>query len=322
MSPASPGRPVLAAGALVWRRVDGEVLVLLVERTQHRDHSLPKGKLDPGETLPECAVREIEEETGLRIALGAPLPQSEYRLPDGRDKVVYYWQAAVDEAEVEAAEARFAPNDEILALEWLPLAEAKRRCSYRHDVVVIERFEERLAAGHAETFPIIALRHAKAANPFDWEGTDASRRLTPRGERQATQVAPGIAAFAPSRILTSDATRCLQTVEPLRRLTGIEPKARAEISQDAHESDHGGLRGAIERRVAKAVRKRRGTVLCSHAPVIPEIVTAVVHAADALESERTHRASMLHTAEFTVLHVSTGETPALVGLETHAPREP
>ncbi|WP_072312660.1 NUDIX hydrolase [Agrococcus sp. Marseille-P2731] len=318
----SAAAPVLAAGALVWRRVDDEVLVLLVERTQHRDFSLPKGKLDPGETLPECAVREIEEETGLRIALGAPLPQSEYRLPDGRDKVVYYWQSKVDEAEAAVAASRFASNDEILALEWLPIAEAKQRCSYRHDVAVIERFEERLAAGHAETFPIIALRHAKATSPFDWEGTDASRALTTRGERQAKQAAPGIAAFAPARILTSDATRCLQTVEPLRRLTGIEPKARAEISQDAHELDHGSLRSAIERRVAKAVRKRRGTVLCSHAPVIPEIVTAVVHAADALESERTHRASMLHTAEFTVMHISAGETPALVGLETHAPREP
>ena len=69
------------------------------------------------------------------------------------------------------------------------------------------------------------------------------------------------------------------------------------------------------------MRKRRGTVLCSHAPVIPEIVTAVVHATDALESERTHRASMLHTAEFTVLHVSAGEEPALVALETHSARE-
>lgn len=310
-----PATPVLAAGALVWRLVDGEPLVLLVERTQHRDFSLPKGKLDPGETLPECAVREIEEETGLPITLGAPLPQSEYRLPDGRDKVVYYWQARVSEETV--ADASFSPNDEILALEWLPVAEAKARCTYAHDAEVIECFEQRLADGHAETFPIIALRHAKAANPFDWEGADADRTLTSRGAKEAALIAPGIAAFGPERIMSSDAVRCMQTVEPLSRLLGVTPKPTALISQESPEHP----RAEIERRVGKAVRKRRGMVLCSHAPVIPEIVTAVVHAADGLESERTHRASMLHTAEFTVLHVSTGSTPALVALETHGARE-
>ncbi|GEK81316.1 ADP-ribose pyrophosphatase [Agrococcus baldri] len=310
---------MLAAGALVWREHGGGLQVLLVERTQHRDFSLPKGKLDPGETLPECAAREIEEETGLRIALGAPLGQSEYRLPDGRDKVVYYWQAKVDEAAVSAAP--FSPNDEILALEWLPLADAKRRCTYEHDVAIIERFEQRVAAGHAETFPIIALRHAKAADPYRWEGSDASRTLTERGERQARLVAGGIAAFAPERIVTSDAVRCVQTVEPLRRLLGVDPKVTAAISQEPHEQPGTDPRDEIERRIAKAVRKRRGTVLCSHAPIIPEIVTAVVHAADAAETERTHRASMLHTAEFTVLHVSAGEEPALVALETHGAPE-
>lgn len=310
-----PETPLLAAGALVWRERDGEVLVLLVERTQHRDHSLPKGKLDPGETLPECAAREIEEETGLAIGLEAPLGTSDYRLPDGRDKVVYYWQAFVDEAEV--ARAPFRPNDEILELTWLPIDAAKQRCTYEHDVHIIERFEERVAAGHARTFPIVALRHAKAANAFSWEGPDASRPLTDRGERQARSVAAGIAAYRPRRIVTSDAVRCRQTVAPLAELTGIAPKATADISQEGAIDP----RAALEERIGKAVRKRRGTVLCSHAPIIPEIVTAVVHAADARESERTHRASMLHTAEFTVLHVSAGETPALVALETHAPAE-
>lgn len=306
---------VLAAGALVWRRVRGEVEVLLVERTQHRDISLPKGKLDPGETLPECAVRELEEETGLAIVLGAPLGHSEYRLPDGRDKVVYYWQA---EATPEALEAAaFSPNDEILALHWAPIGRAKLGCTYRHDVAILERFEERLAAGHETTFPIVALRHAKAANPFSWEGDDASRTLTERGRSQARSVAPGIAAYAPQRVATSDAVRCRETVAPLEAALGVAAKATAALSQESPVDP----RAAIEARVAKAIGKRRGVVLCSHAPVIPEIVTAVVHATGAAETERTHRASMLHTAEFTVLHVSAGEEPALVALETHGPAE-
>ncbi|WP_306231840.1 NUDIX hydrolase [Agrococcus beijingensis] len=312
-SPVTPGTPVLAAGALVWRDTDGGRELLLVERTQHRDLSLPKGKLDPGETLPECAAREIEEETGLRVSLGAPLGTSEYRLPDDRDKVVYYWQAFVDSDEV--ARAPFEANGEIHALHWMPFAEAKAACTYTHDVTIIERFEERLSRGHEHTFPIVALRHGKAASAFSWEGSDADRPLTERGERQSASIAGGIAAFGPTRLFTSDAVRCVQTVAPLAALTGLAVKPRSDISQESTVDP----REALGRRIGKAVRKRRGTVLCSHAPIIPEIVTAVVHTTDALESERTHRASMLHTAEFTVLHVSAGERPDLVALETHGP---
>ncbi|MCR8670945.1 NUDIX domain-containing protein [Agrococcus sp. HG114] len=310
--PQGAAAPVLAAGALVWRRgARGGVEVLLVERTQHRDLSLPKGKLDPGESLPECAAREIAEETGCRIALGAPLGTSEYRLPDGRDKVVYYWQAELDD---DREHEPFSPNDEIRALHWLGLEAAKRACTYAHDAAVIERFEERLERGHERTFPIIAVRHGKAADPYSWDGDDEARPLTDRGRRQAQSIAGGIAAFGPERILSSAALRCVQTVEPLEERTGIRAKPRVDLSQEAFDS-----REAVARRVAKAVRKRRGTVLCSHAPVIPDIVSAVVHETDAAETERTHRASMLHTAEFTVLHVSAGEEPSLVALETHCP---
>src|SRR3954462_2963493 len=89
--------PVLAAGAVVWRVIDGQTKVLLVHRTQHKDVSLPKGKVDPGATLPQTAVREIFEETGLTVTLGAPLGVVEYTLPNGRDKIVHYWSAEVND---------------------------------------------------------------------------------------------------------------------------------------------------------------------------------------------------------------------------------
>ena len=98
--------PVLAAGAVCWKvTAKGNLKILVVHRTQHRDVSLPKGKVDPGETLPETAVREIAEETGLVIGLGPPLGIVEYPLPNGRDKVVYYWSA-----EVSAARDRATPR--------------------------------------------------------------------------------------------------------------------------------------------------------------------------------------------------------------------
>jgi 8-oxo-dGTP pyrophosphatase MutT (NUDIX family) len=69
---------VYAAGAVVWRLVEGKVRVLLVHRTQYNDVTLPKGKVDPGEMLAQTAVREIEEETGIRVKLGVPVGVSRY----------------------------------------------------------------------------------------------------------------------------------------------------------------------------------------------------------------------------------------------------
>ena len=64
---------VYAGGGVVWRLVDDKVKVLLIHRTRYRDVTLPKGKVDPGEMLAETAVREIFEETGIRVALGVPV---------------------------------------------------------------------------------------------------------------------------------------------------------------------------------------------------------------------------------------------------------
>src|SRR6185437_15036650 len=75
---------VYAAGGVVWRRVDGRLLILVIHRTAYADVTLPKGKVDPGETLAETAVREILEETGIRVALGIPVGVSRYRMPSKR----------------------------------------------------------------------------------------------------------------------------------------------------------------------------------------------------------------------------------------------
>ena len=76
--------PVLAAGAVCWRLVGGSARILVVHRATHNDVSLPKGKVDPGELLPQTAQREILEETGLSVTLGPPLGTVEYPLPSGR----------------------------------------------------------------------------------------------------------------------------------------------------------------------------------------------------------------------------------------------
>ena len=306
--------PVLAAGAVCWRMAGNKVRVLLVHRTQHNDVSLPKGKVEPGETLPETAVREIAEETGLVVGLGAPLGQVEYQLPSGRDKVVYYWSAEVDAHAIESA--RFVPNEEISGLEWVSLKKARERLTYPHDIDIIEVFAERIKAGRARTFAIVVVRHGKAVPVGSWDGPDATRPLLLRGTAQAASIALGLAAYRPKKIITSTAARCIATIAPLARLTGIEPTESDAISQDAFESGESDAAGVLGRRV----RKKKTTVLCSHGPVIPRLIAELANLTNTPPSQEFLSMGYLATGEFSVLHVAS-EYPAsgIVALETHSP---
>lgn len=119
---------VRAAGCVVWRRGDaGETEILVIHRPRYDDWSLPKGKVDEGETDEECALREVEEETGLRCRLGRELPSVRYRDRSDRPKVAMYWLAEP----ADGAGAR--PQNEVDAVEWLGLAAARERLTYGHD---------------------------------------------------------------------------------------------------------------------------------------------------------------------------------------------
>jgi len=121
------GREVQAAGGLVVR--DG--LVLLVHRPRYDDWTLPKGKLDAGEGFEEAALREVEEETGIRATLGAELPSTEYRDNKGRPKLVRYWLIEVEH------DPGFQPNDEVDGVRWLAPAEAAALLTYERDGEVL-----------------------------------------------------------------------------------------------------------------------------------------------------------------------------------------
>jgi 8-oxo-(d)GTP phosphatase len=305
---------VLAAGAVCWRVVDGKARVLLVRRPRHQDVSLPKGKVDPGETLPETAVREIEEETGLVVALGAPLGVVDYTLPNGRPKAVYYWAAEV--ADDAIANSTFAANDEIESLEWVSLARARRSLSYEHDIDVLDRFAELLETGRARTFAIVALRHGKAVSPGDWNGSDASRPLLERGRLQALSVAPGIAAFGPVKLVTSTAVRCIETVGPTASRTGLAAKESDGISQDAYERGE----DTVEAVVAKRLKRSVSAVLCSHGPVLPRILAAIGRQTATRDLAPLSQAAALGTAEYAVVHLPV-DAPGtgIVAVEVHGP---
>jgi 8-oxo-dGTP diphosphatase len=115
---------VRAAGGVIVH--EGRVAV--VHRPRYDDWSLPKGKLDPGEGWEEAALREVEEETGMRCRLLGELSSTEYEDRKGRPKTVRYWRMAV-----EGEPPPFAPNDEVDELRWVTPDEAVALLSYPHD---------------------------------------------------------------------------------------------------------------------------------------------------------------------------------------------
>ena len=126
---------VRAAGGIVHRRgEDGALQVLLVHRPRYDDWSLPKGKADRGERDEETALREVEEETGLRCVLGERAGETRYRDSKGRDKVVHYW---LMEPPANGDSDGFVPNAEVDELRWVDLETAEELLQYEHDLELV-----------------------------------------------------------------------------------------------------------------------------------------------------------------------------------------
>jgi 8-oxo-dGTP pyrophosphatase MutT (NUDIX family) len=124
---------VRAAGGLLFRRgPGGTVEVVLVHRPAYDDWTFPKGKLDDGETEADAAVREVEEETGLRARLGRELTRTSYLDSRGRPKTVRYW-------EMTPVGGVLRPANEIDEARWVPIDEAARMLTYARDRELLAR---------------------------------------------------------------------------------------------------------------------------------------------------------------------------------------
>ncbi|MGD0593442.1 MAG: NUDIX hydrolase [Acidimicrobiales bacterium] len=128
--PAAAG-VVRAAGGIVIRASSaGGWEVALIHRPLQQDWSLPKGKLDAGESAEECALREVLEETGWKCALGRFAGEVEYVDRRGRPKVVEYWL-------MQPIEGGYDRYEEVDELAWVPIAEAPGRLTYEHDGALV-----------------------------------------------------------------------------------------------------------------------------------------------------------------------------------------
>jgi 8-oxo-dGTP diphosphatase len=292
------GQTVVAAGAVVWRpqtALGGAIEICLVHRPRYDDWSLPKGKQDPGEHILACAVREVEEETGQRVVLGRPLPTQHYEA-NGRPKRVHYWAARADDG------APVWPGTaEVDEVTFLPAVEAMRQLSHARDAELVTV----LASGPIRTTPLVVLRHTRAVARSSWTGPDQERPLDTRGTRHAARLAPALAALGVTRVVSSNAVRCVDTM----RAFADERHITVEMEPVLSEQGHLAQPGRAGRLVRSLLADGAPTVVCSHRPVLPDVIDAATERARA-----DVPAEPLHAGEFLVLHHRGG---VVVAAERH-----
>jgi len=250
---------VIAAGAVVWR-YDGEgnVHVLLIHRPRYDDWSIPKGKLDEGEQLIACAYREVLEETHLKVSFGPFITETEYYVADGLKRVSYWAAHAYDSND------NFVANAEADEGRWLTIEEAIELATRESDKEVLSVFFKSPFDSQA----LIMLRHGKALAREEWLGGDEDRPLDQRGSLQAKRMISIYQAFNIEKVITSDAIRCYDTVEPLTKALDLKLKVEKDISEQSWKRDK---ELAIE--FAKEIIKDERTILvCSHNPVLPRML--------------------------------------------------
>lgn len=250
---------ILAAGAVVWRYDnDGQVLVLLIHRPRYDDWSIPKGKLDDGEQLISCAYREVIEETNLKVKFGPFISETEYYVADGTKRVSYWAAHAYDYTEV------FTPNSEADDARWVTIEAGIELATRETDKEILGIFFK--TPFDAQT--LIMLRHAKALNRKEWLGEDSDRPLEQLGSLQAMRMHSIYQVYGVEKIITSDAIRCYDTVEPLARVLDVKLKVEKDVSEDSWKKDKD---RAID--FAKdVIKEEMTTIVCSHNPVLPRMM--------------------------------------------------
>jgi 8-oxo-dGTP pyrophosphatase MutT (NUDIX family)/phosphohistidine phosphatase SixA len=293
----SPSRPILAGGAVVTREDPTRgTEVVIIHRKRYDDWTLPKGKVEAGEPVPVCAVREVLEETGVTIRLGVPLDSITYEAGNAGLKKVDYWGGAVLNS------VGRAPDAEVDVVSWLPVRAALSQLTYSHDHFLVQQYLDQ-----PPTTPLIILRHAKAMDRKDWSRKDSARPINSRGRRQSKQLIPLLEAYGVTKIVSSTSTRCVATVLPYAHQHELALDTYSLLTEEEGEDDPKSV-GKLMRKVRDAtLESGEPTAVCIHRPVLPHIL-------DALEIPPT----TLVTGEFLVAHL--GADGAVHALERHRPQ--
>lgn len=256
----SGGRTVHAAGAVLWRPGSGEsaesIEIALIHRPRYDDWSLPKGKVEPGETAPVAAVREVLEETGHHSYLGRCLAIITYPVDQGVKKV-HYWAATSTGGE-------FAPGNEVDELLWLPVTDAMKKLGYPQDRKVLRRFVKQLP----DTKTVLVVRHGSAGSKSRFRGDDTKRPLDKKGRAQAEALVRQLQAFGATEVYAADRVRCHQTVEPLAAELGVAIRNEPNLTEEAYAKSP--KRG--RQRMLQIAEEAGTPVICTQGKVIPDLI--------------------------------------------------
>jgi 8-oxo-dGTP diphosphatase len=275
-SEPDPGE-ILAAGGVLWHPLDegvevaspgspaaAHLAIAVVHRPRYDDWSLPKGKLDPGESLAGAAVRELQEETGVRARLGPWLRDVRYAVADGRKFVRFFSAEALTAAD-------FTPNHEVDELRWVAPDAAAKLLSYEHDKDVLARFVDL----GPPTSVLLVVRHARAGSRDKWDGADRLRPLSTTGRKQAQAIAELLVRYGPDRIGSAPQLRCRDTLAPLAEALGLPISDEPLLSEGSYADDP----ETTLKRVRELAAQPGVTAMCSQGGVIPDLIAALAREA-------------------------------------------
>lgn len=250
-------RPVVrAGGGVLWRGDPSAPEVAVIHRPEYDDWSLPKGKVDPGETEPVTAVREVREETGYTAYLGRRLTSVSYPVEQGIKKV-RYWAARQVHGE-------FSPNDEVDELKWLPVTEAMNQLGYPHDRKILRRFMK----SPVDTKTVLIVRHGTAGSKSRYKGDDRLRPLDKHGRAQAESLVGVLLAFGADTLYSADRVRCVSTLEPLAEELGTTIQSESLLTEEGYVDN----RKAARQRVLEIAAGAGTPVICTQGKVIPDLI--------------------------------------------------
>lgn len=302
---------IRAAGALIWRKAAEGIELLIIHRPRYGDWSWPKGKQDPGETLPETAQREIREEVGLDVTLGAPLAVTAYQVK-GRSKEVFYWAA-----ELPLGARPQADLGEVDELRWVSPKQAARMLTNATDRQPLTALMDLHDRGLLRTSPLLFIRHAKAKPRSTWVGAEGERTLAATGKRQALAVGRLMEAWAPERLISSPWVRCLQTLDPYAKGRGISIKEKRALTEDHNARSPQATAKVIE---ALFDKKEKSLALCTHRPVLATVLKVLRgNLSKDLSKHLPSEDPYLKPGEMWVLQVSCQEPRTVVSLEQVKP---
>ena len=323
MSPFAKRPAIDAAGAVVWRVEKGRLEVLLIHRPRYDDWSWPKGKLEAGETAPECAVREVAEETGQDVVLGARLPGLAYRVSNGTEKVVDYWAAQLAGKRSPALRARptfpRAAKSEVDRSIWLDVEAANVKLTRPQDRVPLHHLADLYETDRLRTWAVLVARHGRATKRAGWQGSEASRPLTKEGAQQAAELVPVLAAFGVGSVISSPWARCEKTLRPYAKKTGVPLTLDPALTESSHKKRP---QQAFEV-IAETLEAGRSAVVCTHRPVLPTVARAVnavtpIRLGGSVPRENPY----LRPSELLVVHMARrpAHSPRAVSIERWHPR--